>query len=261
MTLDAKLRWKEHVKKKKTELELKGQVERPMNLGLKSSSSYHQHHQIIMIAQHQNERAAFVSILLFCVIEFVSSGQTEVNQQKLGFNNNHNILTTINNPDNNKLAEYYDALVKNKLDNLAANLTENEYREIQRIFSQFPINNNANYGNDDLRPCTCGVFLSNQIRKKHVLDNDSPTITQEIDKIFPCTKMGARKCQNECFQLLLQYLPQSAEIICALVGQDIHKMRAHLFVQNCDSQWHNSNLSAGREYCCKGGLPYHCPLF
>lgn len=59
---------------------------------------------------------------------------------------------------------------------------------------------------------------------------------------------------------MVKHLPQAQTIICGTIGRDCHKERAHLFVKNCDEAWVNSNLSAGREYCCKDNIPYTCPL-
>lgn len=35
-------------------------------------------------------------------------------------------------------------------------------------------------------------------------------------------------------------------------------LQAYLFIKNCKDEWINTNLSAGREYCCKDGSPYKC---
>ena len=55
-------------------------------------------------------------------------------------------------------------------------------------------------------------------------------------------------------------MPNSDAIICGTINRDCYKERAHLFVQNCEPKWINSNLAAGREYCCKNHKPYNCPL-
>ncbi|XP_017054763.1 follicle cell protein 3C-1 [Drosophila ficusphila] len=106
-------------------------------------------------------------------------------------------------------------------------------------------------------PCTCGVFLSSQI------PNGLPTkplIHQELDRMFPCNAIGRKQCQTKCLEAIVQHLPNSANIVCAALGHDCHKERAYLFIKNCHNQWVNTNLQAGREYCCRGGVPYRCPL-
>lgn len=59
---------------------------------------------------------------------------------------------------------------------------------------------------------------------------------------------------------MVKHLPNSPAILCGSIERDCHKERAYLFIQNCNSTWINTNLSAGREYCCKDSLPYKCPL-
>ncbi|EDV45708.1 uncharacterized protein Dere_GG18592 [Drosophila erecta] len=106
-------------------------------------------------------------------------------------------------------------------------------------------------------PCTCGVFLSSQI------PNGLPTkplIHQELDQMFPCNAIGRKQCQTKCLETIVQHLPNSANIVCSALGHDCHKERAYLFIKNCNNQWVNTNLQAGREYCCRSGLPYRCPL-
>ncbi|KAH8235719.1 hypothetical protein KR032_006119, partial [Drosophila birchii] len=106
-------------------------------------------------------------------------------------------------------------------------------------------------------PCTCGVFLSSQI------PNGLPTaplINQELDRMFPCNAIGRKQCQTKCLEAIVQHLPNSANIVCSALGHDCHKERAYLFIKNCHNQWVNTNLQAGREYCCRGGIPYRCPL-
>ncbi|PSN54382.1 Follicle cell protein 3C-1 [Blattella germanica] len=71
-------------------------------------------------------------------------------------------------------------------------------------------------------PCICGVFLNGQFIVKH--------------------------------------LPNSPAIICGTIDRDCYKERAYLFIKNCNDSWVNTNLSAGREYCCKEGVPYKCPI-
>lgn len=59
---------------------------------------------------------------------------------------------------------------------------------------------------------------------------------------------------------IVKYLPNSPNIICGTIDRDCHRERAYLFVQNCNATWVNTNLSAGREYCCKDGTSFKCPM-
>ncbi|KAL7745409.1 hypothetical protein ACLKA6_015421 [Drosophila palustris] len=106
-------------------------------------------------------------------------------------------------------------------------------------------------------PCTCGVFLSSQI--KNGLP-ETPLIHNEMDRMFACNAIGRKQCQTKCLEAIVQHLPNSASIVCATFGHNCHKERAYLFIKNCHNQWVNTNLQAGREYCCKEGVPYRCPL-
>lgn len=66
---------------------------------------------------------------------------------------------------------------------------------------------------------------------------------------------------NQYFPVqIVKHLSNSPAIICGTMDRDCHKERAYLFIQNCNSTWLNTNLSAGREYCCKDGMSYKCPL-
>ncbi|KAH8397522.1 hypothetical protein KR222_008935 [Zaprionus bogoriensis] len=106
-------------------------------------------------------------------------------------------------------------------------------------------------------PCTCGVFLSSQIRNGLP---EKPLIHNEMDRMYPCNAIGRKQCQTKCLEAIVQHLPNSANIVCATLGHNCHKERAYLFIKNCHNQWVNTNLQAGREYCCKEGTPYRCPL-
>ncbi|XP_002061205.2 follicle cell protein 3C-1 [Drosophila willistoni] len=106
-------------------------------------------------------------------------------------------------------------------------------------------------------PCTCGVFLSSQIPNGLP---ETPLIMNELDRMYPCNAIGRKQCQTKCLEAIVQHLPNSASIVCSALGHDCHKERAYLFIKNCHNQWVNTNLQAGREYCCRNGLPYRCPL-
>ncbi|ALC48827.1 Fcp3C [Drosophila busckii] len=46
-------------------------------------------------------------------------------------------------------------------------------------------------------PCTCGVFLSSQI--KNGLP-ETPLIHNEMDRMFPCNAIGRKQCQTKCLE-------------------------------------------------------------
>ncbi|XP_018798557.1 PREDICTED: uncharacterized protein LOC108974909 [Bactrocera latifrons] len=110
-------------------------------------------------------------------------------------------------------------------------------------------------------PCTCGVFLASQIKRgTNEQPEGAPVISNELDRTFACNAVGQKQCQTKCLETIVQHLPNSANILCATLNRDCRKERAYLFIKNCRNQWHNTNLSAGREYCCRDGQPYTCPM-
>lgn len=126
--------------------------------------------------------------------------------------------------------------------------------------------------------CTCGVFLSGQFKKG---SSEPPkghaALMHEQDTMFPCTPLGAKQCQNKCLETVCiriewmnlfpinfwfqvaKHLPNSPTILCGSIDRDVFRERAYLFIQSCNGTWTNTNLSAGREFCCKDGAPYKCP--
>ncbi|RZF38900.1 hypothetical protein LSTR_LSTR014705 [Laodelphax striatellus] len=110
-------------------------------------------------------------------------------------------------------------------------------------------------------PCTCGVFLSGQFtRGSHSQPKGNPVLMHEYEDVFPCSAVGNKQCINKCLDVLAKHLHNSPAIICGAMDRDCYKERAYLWIQNCNKSWINSNLSAGREYCCKNGSPYKCPI-
>lgn len=109
-------------------------------------------------------------------------------------------------------------------------------------------------------PCTCAVFMSGQFKKGSTEQpRGYPALTQETDTNYACTPTGTKLCINKCLETIVKHLPNSPSIICGTIDRDCHRERAYLFVKNCDANtWINSNLSAGREYCCKSGTPVSC---
>lgn len=109
-------------------------------------------------------------------------------------------------------------------------------------------------------PCSCAVFMSGQFKKgSKDPPKGHPALIQETDIDFPCTSAGQRQCINKCLETIVKHLPNSPAIICGTIDRDCHRERAYLFVQHCNGDsWTNSNLSAGREFCCKSGSPVSC---
>lgn len=110
--------------------------------------------------------------------------------------------------------------------------------------------------------CVCAIFLSGQFKKNSKEQpKGSPALIHEQIDTFPCTPVGNRLCTNKCLDTIVKYLPNSPAILCSSIDRDCHKERAYLFIKNCKNEWINTNLSAGREYCCKDGAPYKCPAY
>ncbi|XP_063973463.1 follicle cell protein 3C-1 [Diachasmimorpha longicaudata] len=109
--------------------------------------------------------------------------------------------------------------------------------------------------------CICGVFLSGQFKKgSKEAPKGYPALLHEHAEAFPCTPVGNKLCTNKCLDAIVKHLPNSPAILCGSIDRDCHKERAYLFIKNCKDDWFNTNLSAGREYCCKDGIPYKCPI-
>ncbi|EFN86386.1 Follicle cell protein 3C-1 [Harpegnathos saltator] len=107
--------------------------------------------------------------------------------------------------------------------------------------------------------CVCAVFLSGQFKKgSKEQPKGNPALLHEHPDSLPCNAMGNKLCTNKCLDAIVKHLPNSAAILCASIDRDCHKERAYLFIKNCKDEWTNTNLSAGREYCCKDGLSYKC---
>jgi hypothetical protein len=86
----------------------------------------------------------------------------------------------------------------------------------------------------------------------------SAALIQETDINFPCSPTGNKLCINKCLESIVKHLPNSPAIVCGTIDRDCHRERAYLFIQNCEANWINTNLSAGREFCCKSGEPVSC---
>ncbi|XP_075236215.1 uncharacterized protein LOC142333156 [Lycorma delicatula] len=111
-------------------------------------------------------------------------------------------------------------------------------------------------------PCTCGVFLSGQFtRGSSAQPNGEPVVTQQLEQTFACTPTGKSHCTNKCLDALVRHLPNSGVIICGSIDRDIKREKAYLWVKNCRDVWINTNLSSGKEHCCKDGQSIKCSSF
>ncbi|KAL1459860.1 hypothetical protein WDU94_011813 [Cyamophila willieti] len=108
--------------------------------------------------------------------------------------------------------------------------------------------------------CTCGIFMSGQFQKaSKTPPKGNPIVMTEMEETYQCNPAGNKQCINKCLEMLIKHLPNSPSLICAAADRNIYKERAYLFVKNCKDEWHNSNLSAGREYCCQDNEIQKCP--
>ncbi|KAJ2943806.1 hypothetical protein O0L34_g8126 [Tuta absoluta] len=119
---------------------------------------------------------------------------------------------------------------------------------------------------EDVEPCQCGVFMSQQVgikegrrgRPRGPPDGE-PVVTYDTDEpSLPCGSIGYKHCINKCVDVILKYLPRAGPVICGAVERDVHRERAYLFVRNCDGNWKSTNFSAGKEFCCTDGQHHKC---
>ncbi|XP_023291768.2 follicle cell protein 3C-1 [Lucilia cuprina] len=137
--------------------------------------------------------------------------------------------------------------------------SETTSKEETTITTTDNVKSTLNSPPEDDFSCTCGIFLSSQfIKGSSEPPKGEPAISSTIERSFACNAIGQKQCQTKCLEQIVQHLPNSANILCASLDRDIRKERAYLFVRNCSNKWYNTNLAAGREYCCKNGLPYSC---
>ncbi|XP_049547832.1 follicle cell protein 3C-1 [Anopheles darlingi] len=111
-------------------------------------------------------------------------------------------------------------------------------------------------------PCTCAIFLSGQFNRFNRTEQPkgNPGIQLELMQHFACTATGNKQCSNRCLDAIVKHLPNSQNVICATIDRDCYRERAYLFYQNCVPRWVNSNLSAGKEFCCQNDEPMRCNL-
>lgn len=109
-------------------------------------------------------------------------------------------------------------------------------------------------------PCSCAIFLTGQFNKQNRSEppRGNPGIQMELMQHYPCSSSGNKQCSNRCLDAILKHLPNSPALICGTIDRDCFRERAYLFYQNCAPRWINSNLSAGREFCCQNDRPVRC---
>ncbi|XP_055605328.1 follicle cell protein 3C-1-like [Uranotaenia lowii] len=114
--------------------------------------------------------------------------------------------------------------------------------------------------NEEHLPCSCAIFLTGQFNRHNRTEppRGNPAIQVELMQNYPCTSTGNKQCSSRCLDTIMKHLPNSPALICGTIGRDCFRERAYLFYQNCSPRWINSNLSAGREFCCQNDRPVRC---
>ncbi|XP_072935968.1 follicle cell protein 3C-1 [Epargyreus clarus] len=118
---------------------------------------------------------------------------------------------------------------------------------------------------DDIEPCQCGVFMSQQVGVKNRRSRPRgppqglPVVTYDTDApSLPCGSSGFKNCISKCLDVILKYLPRAGPVICGAVERDVHREKAFLFIKNCGGDWTPTNFSAGKEFCCTDGQHHKC---
>ncbi|XP_034239241.1 follicle cell protein 3C-1 [Thrips palmi] len=107
-------------------------------------------------------------------------------------------------------------------------------------------------------PCTCGIFLTSQF-KAAGQPTGTPAISHEFNRATPNTAAGIRQCTTACVDMIVKHLPNSSAIMCSSIERDCMREKAYLFIKNSRNKWLATRLSAGKEFCCKGGIAIKCP--
>uniref|UniRef100_A0A182MPC2 Follicle cell protein 3C-1 n=1 Tax=Anopheles culicifacies TaxID=139723 RepID=A0A182MPC2_9DIPT len=144
--------------------------------------------------------------------------------------------------------EYYET------SNIVRTATSAKYSRFRQADVQRSSANNV--------PCTCAIFLTGQFNRFNRTEQPkgNPGIQMELMQHFPCTTSGNKQCSNKCLDSIVKHLPNSQNVICATIDRDCFRERAYLFYQNCAPRWVNSNISAGKEFCCQNDSPMRCSL-
>ncbi|XP_075983783.1 follicle cell protein 3C [Anticarsia gemmatalis] len=119
---------------------------------------------------------------------------------------------------------------------------------------------------EELEPCQCGVFLSQQVGIKEGRRSrprgppqGEPVVTYDTDSpSLPCGTGGFKNCITRCLDVILKYLPRAGPVICGAVERDVHREKAFLFIRNCGGDWTPTSFSAGKEFCCTDGEHHKC---
>ncbi|KAG6452684.1 follicle cell protein 3C-1 [Manduca sexta] len=119
---------------------------------------------------------------------------------------------------------------------------------------------------DEVEPCQCGVFMSQQVgikegrrSKPRGPPQGEPVVTYDTDApSLPCGSRGFKSCISTCLDVILQYLPKAGPVICGAVERDVYRERAFLFIKNCGGDWTATSFSAGKEFCCVNGKHEKC---
>ncbi|XP_028175975.1 follicle cell protein 3C-1 [Ostrinia furnacalis] len=119
---------------------------------------------------------------------------------------------------------------------------------------------------DELDPCQCGVFMSQQVGLKEGRrgrprgpPQGEPVVTYDTEEpSLPCGLGGFKNCVTKCLDVILKYLPRAGPVICGAVERDIHREKAFLFIRNCGGEWTPTSFSAGKEFCCTDGQHHKC---
>ncbi|KAJ0181295.1 hypothetical protein K1T71_003380 [Dendrolimus kikuchii] len=119
---------------------------------------------------------------------------------------------------------------------------------------------------DEVEPCQCGVFLSQQVGIKEGRrtrprgpPQGEPVVTYDTDApSLPCGTGGFKNCITKCLDVILKYLPRAGPVICGAVERDVHREKAFLFIKNCGGDWTPTSFSAGKEFCCTDGQHHKC---
>ncbi|KAM3966596.1 follicle cell protein 3C [Aphomia sociella] len=140
-------------------------------------------------------------------------------------------------------------------------LKRDEYESLKSVEE---VDFNSDY--DELEPCQCGVFMSQQVGVKEGRrtrprgpPQGEPVVTYDTDSpSLPCGTGGFKHCVSKCLDVILKYLPRAGPVICGAVERDVHREKAYLFIKNCGGDWTPTSFSAGKEFCCTNGEHHKC---
>uniref|UniRef100_A0A1B0A9Y1 Follicle cell protein 3C-1 n=1 Tax=Glossina pallidipes TaxID=7398 RepID=A0A1B0A9Y1_GLOPL len=167
---------------------------------------------------------------------------------------NHNLTRTLT-----VSVSPVDAYANNSNNPMTTNLpiiSKNANADADHVSSSTPLITKRPSDYDQV-PCTCGIFLGSQLKSQNIT-NKSALIISELNRFYNCDTRGQMRCQTNCLEQIMQFLPKSDRIICASSSDDVLNEKAYLLIKNCRNYWINTNLTSGHKYCCKAGRPYKC---